>query len=921
VVRKGICCGRLIGANVMLNFRFLVASLAYLCVCFPQAWAQSTQCSNGVDDDGDGGVDALIEIPEYNGASYTFAGPGGVGSPHELRATVERMIRDKKMQLTPPIDNGASLLRSDHANWDWAGTFDTGVPHLPSLQQVCRILGYRDYVASTCRDGERSWRYPHGKCNYHSTHDNNLWRFTGSNYVLESSAPQLGKTWIATITCQHKLAACNDGWDNDGDGRIDLQDPDCLSKNDDSERRKDPKCKSPSGLTEFEECRNSIDDDRDGAIDATDPGCWKTPGVPASYDPNLDNEGRDVVQCKDGIDNDGDGATDMSDFSCSSPDDNDERNPKAQCQDGIDNDHDGRTDMSDPGCSSPQDNDEYDAKTQCQDGIDNDGDGATDMSDFSCSSPDDNDERNPKAQCQDGMDNDHDGRTDMADPGCSSPQDNDEYDAKTQCQDGIDNDGDGATDMSDFSCSSPDDNDERNPRSQCQDGVDNDNDGKVDMFDPGCSSAQDNDECDGKTQCSDGIDNDRDGAIDLADYSCSNAGDDDESYPKSQCQDGIDNDADGLVDLSDPGCSTSQDNDECNDAQAVKLGLDCVYNNRDGTYTAYFGYEYLGGQALEVLTNTALGTQNDIHPAPRNRGQVTTFQPGRHPGSSPILFDGAPLTWTVRTQGGGLSSVTASKSSPSCKPIQPRAECVQDSGTVVFGYANPNPFAVRINVGFLNSVYPAPRSGTQPVTFLSGLHPAVFTTTLKDSAEWSLDGSLAKVTSSTPGCTVSGCSTHNTGALRDNIVYASIQMGEITKQALYTVHGPTGAKGRTSRAKAGATRRAVRGVSPQIQRASSRADELVQTAMRLSSGIPELMYSCANPSAGCRTIDRGETLRALSNVYSSQLKQLSSLMSSKQARSAGVRSKLQPLVVKAKALKAQGESSLAQCPRFDKECR
>ncbi|MFN9939223.1 MAG: hypothetical protein ACK56I_07090, partial [bacterium] len=81
------------------------------------------------------------------------------------------------------------------------------------------------------------------------------------------------------------------------------------------------------------------------------------------------------------------------------------------------------------------------------------------------------------------------------------------------------------------------------------------------------------------------------------------------------------------------------------------------------------------------------------------------------------------------------------------------------------------------------------------------------------------------------------------------------------------------------------------------------------------------MYSCANPSAGCRTIDRGETLRALSNVYSSQLKQLSSLMSSKQARSAGVRSKLQPLVVKAKALKAQGESSLAQCPRFDKECR
>ena len=799
----------------MLNYRLLFASLAYFCALVLPAGAQVTQCSNGIDDDGDGGVDALIEIPEYNGAVYTFSGPGGVGSPHELRATVEQMIRDKRMHLTPPLDNGASLVRSDHAKWDWAGTFDTGVPHLPSLQQVCRILGYRDYVASTCRDGERSSRYPRGKCNYHSTHDNFLWRFTGADYVRESAAPQLGKTWIATITCQHRLAACNDGWDNDGDGKIDLQDPDCLSKNDDSERRKDPKCKSPSGHTEFEECRNSIDDDRDGAIDATDPGCWKTPGVPSSYDPNLDNEGRDIVQCKD----------------------------------GIDNDHDGKIDMADPGCSSPQDNDEYDAKTQCSDGIDND----------------------------------HDGKIDMADPGCSSPQDNDEYDAKAQCCDGIDND----------------------------------HDGRTDMADPGCSSPQDNDEYDAKTQCSDGIDNDRDGASDLADYSCSNAWDDDESYPKSQCQDGVDNDADGLTDLSDPGCSTSQDNDECDDAQAVRLGLDCVHNNRDGTYTAYFGYEYLGGDTLEVVTNANLGTQNDIHPAPRNRGQVTKFKPGRHPGASAIWFDGAPITWTVRTQGGGLSSVTASKSSPSCKPIQPRAECVQDSGKVVFGYSNPNPFTVNINVGFLNSVYPAPISGAQPITFLSGLHPSVFTTALKGSAEWSLDGALAKVTSSTPGCGVNGCSTHNTGALRDNIVYASVQMGEITKQALYAVHGPTKAKGRASRIKAGA----LRGVPAQIQRASSRADDLVQKAIRLSSGIPELMYSCANPSAGCRTIDRGATLRSIANVYSLQLKQLSSLMSSRNARSAGVRRKLQPLVAKAKAVKTQGEASLAQCPRFDKQCR
>jgi uncharacterized repeat protein (TIGR01451 family) len=136
-------------------------------------------------------------------------------------------------------------------------------------------------------------------------------------------------------------------------------------------------------------------------------------------------------QCSDRVDNDGDGATDLADFSCQgNPNKNDETNPKAQCQDGIDNDGDGKIDFpADPGCSSTQDNDEFNALPQCSDGIDNDGDGATDLADFSCQgNPNKNDETNPKAQCSDGIDNDGDGRVDFpADPGCSSTQDNDEF--------------------------------------------------------------------------------------------------------------------------------------------------------------------------------------------------------------------------------------------------------------------------------------------------------------------------------------------------------------------------------------------------------------------------------------------------------------------------------------------------------------
>ncbi|MFA5273751.1 MAG: hypothetical protein WC353_06375, partial [Candidatus Peribacter sp.] len=84
-------------------------------------------------------------------------------------------------------------------------------------------------------------------------------------------------------------------------------------------------------------------------------------------DPHGDNNWSDRVvtsvnctQCSDGLDDDQDGATDYpNDYSCDSPADNDETNPKAQCQDGMDNDGDGLTDYpTDPGCSSLQDNDE-----------------------------------------------------------------------------------------------------------------------------------------------------------------------------------------------------------------------------------------------------------------------------------------------------------------------------------------------------------------------------------------------------------------------------------------------------------------------------------------------------------------------------------------------------------------------------------
>ncbi len=181
-----------------------------------------------------------------------------------------------------------------------------------------------------------------------------------------------------------------------------------------------------------------------------------------------------TTQCSDGIDNDGDGASDFpADFSCASADDNDETNIMAQCQDGVDNDGDGLIDFGqDPGCGTRQDNDEFNAPIpQCSDGVDNADpeDTLADFNDIGCYTN-----------------------------GVYNPLDNDETNvpAVTQCNDGIDNDGDGAIDMNDFSCSSTSDTDETNPKAACQDGIDNDGDGKIDAVDPGCTGNQDNSEVD-----------------------------------------------------------------------------------------------------------------------------------------------------------------------------------------------------------------------------------------------------------------------------------------------------------------------------------------------------------------------------------------------------------------------------------------
>lgn len=127
---------------------------------------------------------------------------------------------------------------------------------------------------------------------------------------------------------------CTDGQDNDGDGRIDAQDPDCFFQEE-----------NPENFN----CNNGIDDDGDGLVDSADPGCQ----LPINQE-----------ICGNGIDEDGDGI----DAVCPPIELQPQTNSEGEiCTDQIDNDNDGQVNE---GCQTLEE--------ICGNNIDDDLDGLVD---------------------------------------------------------------------------------------------------------------------------------------------------------------------------------------------------------------------------------------------------------------------------------------------------------------------------------------------------------------------------------------------------------------------------------------------------------------------------------------------------------------------------------------------------------------
>ena len=414
--------------------------------------------------------------------------------------------------------------------------------------------------------------------------------------AVNSCTLDYSATGLSTYENDDQL--CDDGLDNDQDGLIDCQDPDCVFMS--------VHCGEHVPLVPFWEkenradlCHDHIDNDDDGQFDCGDPKCRDIPEACCGYEAN-------DQRCSDGKDNDSNGFTDCRDFSCKG-------GFVVVCRSEL---------LCNVGAFGP-----FEDKACCSDGKDSDGDGFTDCADRDCQDldeckkvdnpgPEDNFER-----CTDKVSNDGDTYVDCSDTDCFKVTKPDgsllcETTLAT-CSDGKDNDGNGYGDCADFSCSSSKDSEIKkhcaeaaeNTLAKCKDGKDNDGNGYADCNDNNCSAAEDKDgnpikeivdHCKSVLEstfekCSDGIDNDGNGYADCEDRSCqpvtrscstencvynsttnlsaAQACQESLAYSQSErdarCSDGLDNDGDGFVDCDDYDCSLSPSVTVCKDKPKV----------------------------------------------------------------------------------------------------------------------------------------------------------------------------------------------------------------------------------------------------------------------------------------------------------------------------------------------------------------
>jgi uncharacterized repeat protein (TIGR01451 family) len=357
------------------------------------------QCSDGLDNDGDGATDFPADFscsgPTDNDETLPKAACQD-GTDNDGDNLVD--INDPGCHTDGNANNPNSYNRQDNDEFNAVSSASSSVSSTPKPACSDGVDndndGKIDYLDPGC--------YTNGTYN---PNDNDETDPVQSSSSSSTPRPQ-----------------CSDGMDNDNDGKIDYLDPGCYNNgvfdpNDNDESNmissSSSSMMSSSSISSAPrpQCCDGIDNDGDGKIDQNDPGCY-TNGV---YNPNDNDESNPVYSSASSVSTSS--SSMMSSSSSMTSSSSSEANviichlppgnpanaqtitvgqsavpahlshgdylgacrssssmmsssssaaPKPQCSDGKDNDNDGKIDYMDPGCYTngiynPNDNDESNA--------------------------------------------------------------------------------------------------------------------------------------------------------------------------------------------------------------------------------------------------------------------------------------------------------------------------------------------------------------------------------------------------------------------------------------------------------------------------------------------------------------------------------------------------------------------------------
>jgi hypothetical protein len=297
-----------------------------------------------------GEISSLSVAAPISGGSDESGCGDGVCEGGETEGSCFADCNDLSPECSDNIDNdGDGLIDSaDPGCWNDPQDEDTYNPN----------LNFESAATSQCQDGEDNdldglTDYPEDDGCY-SEQDNSELGGGGAGVECSDGEDNDGDgdtDWPADFGCASPddylelyagplVTECNDGADNDGDGFFDLSDSGCdIEQDNDESNCGDNVC---NGHETFyfcpgdcpSECSDNVDNDGDGFSDLGDAGCE-------------DNNDNDESNCGDNVCEGGEN------FPFCSSDCN------AECNDGLDNDGDGLFDLDDNHCNDAQDNTEF----------------------------------------------------------------------------------------------------------------------------------------------------------------------------------------------------------------------------------------------------------------------------------------------------------------------------------------------------------------------------------------------------------------------------------------------------------------------------------------------------------------------------------------------------------------------------------